>query len=102
METKNIEIVIDGKHSYGVNLQTKLENHIIIAKMHTALMAAIPVELPVILQITKIIDALADEYSNEQKLAYMGNDQKIIRENDIKINTLMELKRVIDKSNLSK
>lgn len=50
METKNIEIVIDGKHSYGVNLQTKLENHIIIAKMHTALMAAIPVELPVILQ----------------------------------------------------
>lgn len=63
---------------------------------------SIPIELPVILQITKIIDALADEYSNEQKLAYMGNDQKIIRENDIKINTLMELKRVIGKSNLSK
>jgi hypothetical protein len=60
------------------------------------------VGLPVILQITKIIDGLADEYNNEQKLAYMGNDQKTIRENDIKINTLMELKRIIAKSNLSK
>ena len=54
METKNIEITIDGKHSYGVNLQTKLENHIIVAKMHTALMEAIPVELPVMLRATEI------------------------------------------------
>ena len=44
---KEIEIIIDGKHSYGVNLQTRLKDHIIVAKLHTALMTAIPVELPV-------------------------------------------------------
>jgi len=45
MKTKNIEILIDGEHSYGLNLQTESENHILIARIHTALTTSI--ELPV-------------------------------------------------------
>lgn len=37
-KTKKIEIIIDGKHSYCVNLQTSLRNFVIIAKLHLALM----------------------------------------------------------------
>ena len=101
-DIENLEISISALTAYNIepniikDMLKKLDN------IKSQLTKVSRVELPVILQITEIIDGLADEYSNEQKLAYMGNDQKTIRENDIKINTLMELKRIIAKSNLSK
>ena len=38
MNKKKIEIVVNGKHAYEVNLQTGLHDYIIIAKLHLTLM----------------------------------------------------------------
>lgn len=104
MKTKNIEIIIDGKHSYGVNLQTKLKNHIIVAKMHTALMQAIPIEPPVMQKIAVVIEDLFKLYEQgdfSNGVECCGMDQGYIHARDYINNLRIDWNKIKAESNFS-